>query len=419
VGEPTTWRASDGALITPTSSEQQRGAVEPTDVARGEPTNAATAPLPANARIVIISASLGARHDGPADELGRRLSRQGWWVDRPDALAMLPDGVGRALRLLHHATVRRTPSSWGPVLDPGANGPGGRAARAWLDGLIERTAALVGDAPHAVVATHPVISGLLARLRGSGGLDAPVISLLTDPWVDPSWWHPAVDLVLAPHPAMEDQLRRLARSTPGARTQVVPTAMALPPAVADARRRHDVAAVRAELGVPPDRTLALVTAGSRGTGPVDRTAADLARQGAWPVVLCARNDRLRRRVESVGVGRALGWVDDVPRLLAAADVVVHNTGGLACWEALAARRPVVSYRVLPGRGAANAAALQAAGAAPWARSPEDLGVLVDQVIRDRDSCRLPPRTARVDPAWVVHQAALGRCCEVVSAARSR
>ena len=86
-------------------------------------------------------------------------------------------------------------------------------------------------------------------------------------------------------------------------------------------------------------------------------------------------------------------------------VVVHNAGGLACWEALAVGRPVVSYRVLPGHGAATAAVLDAAGAVPWARSRDDLGALLDHLVRHDGYARLngPPRP---DPARVVHHAAV-------------
>ncbi len=362
------------------------------------------APAPTNGRIVIISASVGAGHDGPADELGRRLLAHGWWVDRVDGLRIPPARVGPALRRLYISGMRRTPFLWGRLLDSCAGGVGATATAMALDRLTGRTAELVGDPPDAVVSTYPLVSQLLGRLRRSGALRAPVISYLTDPAVHRLWWHPGVDLVLAPDPSMTDQALRLARSSPG-HTGIVETAHALPPALSAARTDEDVASVRADLGAPPGRTLALVTAGSAGTGRVHETAADLAHLGAWPLVLCARNDRLRRRVEALGVGRALGWVEDVPRLLAAADVVVHNAGGLACWEALAVGRPVVSYRVLPGHGTANAAVLEAAGTVPWARSRDDLGALLDHLVRHDRSARSsgPPRP---DPARVVHHAAV-------------
>ena len=357
---------------------------------------------------MIISASVGAGHDGPADELARRLHRMGWWVDRPDGLAIPPWRLGPALRHLYLSGIRHAPTLWGPVLDSCAHGLGGRAAGAALDRLTEPTLALIGDNPHAVVSTYPLVSQLLGRLRRSGALDVPVISYLTDPAVHPLWWHPDVDHVLSPHPAITEQLRSLASTTPEARTEITETALALPPDLTEPRRQRDVAEVRAELGVPPGRTLALVTAGSVGAGRVHETAAELACWGAWPVVLCARNKRLRPRVEGLGVGRALGWVDDVPRLLAAADVVVHNAGGLACWEAMTAGRPVVSYRVLPGHGEANAGVLDASGAAPWARSSRELGVLLAQIAHGEDIGRGLDSALAADPAGVVSRVGINR-----------
>ena len=362
-------------------------------------------PAPKNGRIVIISAAVGAGHDGPADELGRRLDARGWWVDRPDGLRIPPARLGPVLRGLYVSGMRHAPMFWGRLLDSCADGVGAAGTAMALDRLTDRTAALIGDPPHAVVSTYPLVSQLLGRLRRSGALAAPVISYLTDPAVHPLWWHPGVDLVLAPSPSMTGQALRLARSSPG-HTGIVETALALPPALYARSSGHEVATTRTELGVPQGRTLALVTAGSAGTGRVHETAADLDDLGAWPLVLCARNDRLRRRVEALGVGRALGWVEDVPRLLAAADLVVHNAGGLACWEALAAGRPVVSYRVLPGHGEANAAVLDAAGTVPWARTRDDLGALLELLAARDESAERSGGPARADPAQVIHDIAV-------------
>jgi UDP-N-acetylglucosamine:LPS N-acetylglucosamine transferase len=62
----------------------------------------------------------------------------------------------------------------------------------------------------------------------------------------------------------------------------------------------------------------------------------------------------------------------MPAYLAAADVVVDNAGGQLCWEALAARKPVVLFDPLPGHGRLNAAALVEADLVTLARTPEQL-----------------------------------------------
>jgi UDP:flavonoid glycosyltransferase YjiC (YdhE family) len=62
----------------------------------------------------------------------------------------------------------------------------------------------------------------------------------------------------------------------------------------------------------------------------------------------------------------------MPSLLRAADVVVHNAGGLSSLEALASGIPLVSYRCLPGHGVANAAAMERLGLSAWPRTPGEL-----------------------------------------------
>ncbi|MEV0186895.1 glycosyltransferase, partial [Streptomyces sp. NPDC050625] len=146
----------------------------------------------------------------------------------------------------------------------------------------------------------------------------------------------------------------------------------------DARERNRA---RARFGLPHDAALALLVAGSWGVGPVRKVARELRGCGAAvPVVVCGRNEALARQLRADGIEYAYGWVDDMPGLMHAADVLVQNAGGLTSLEAFAAGLPVASYRCIPGHGLTNAAALDEAGVAAWIRDPADLkGVLCDLV----------------------------------------
>jgi hypothetical protein len=96
------------------------------------------------------------------------------------------------------------------------------------------------------------------------------------------------------------------------------------------------------------------------------------------VVVCGRNAALVDQLRQDGITFAFGWVDDMPGLMHACDVLVQNAGGLTSLEAFAAGLPVASYRCIPGHGRTNAEALEEAGLAAWIRCPEELGpVLAD------------------------------------------
>jgi UDP-N-acetylglucosamine:LPS N-acetylglucosamine transferase len=134
----------------------------------------------------------------------------------------------------------------------------------------------------------------------------------------------------------------------------------------------------AELGLAGDRPVALLVAGSLGIGDVLTTVREVAGAGVVPLVLCGRNEGLRRRVARVPGAVALGWRSDVHVLLQVADVLVQNAGGLSFTEALVAGLPAVTYRAIPGHGRANAAVLDRAGLAPWVRTAAELPAALER-----------------------------------------
>jgi UDP-N-acetylglucosamine:LPS N-acetylglucosamine transferase len=330
-------------------------------------------------RLAMISASIGAGHDQAADQLTTALVAYGCTVNRHDFLDLLPAGAGHRFSHLYAAQLRRAPGSWGALVGtlrrPSLAGvAAGAIARAAAPGL---QAALTGQ-EDLVVSTFPLASQALGRLRATGQLASPVATFLCDPSVHPLWVSDGVDTHMAVDTVAAAQAHRL-----GARGIVV-----CAPAVGAQFRPGTEAekrAARARWGLP-DGPIALVVGGSWGAGQLAHTARDIAATGlATPVTVCGRNTRLHRRLVGGGPGITLGWVADMAELLRAADVVVHNAGGMTCWEAIAVGVPLLAYRALPGHGTANAAALKQAGLSAWCRDRAQLQAAL------RDPRPVPPR----------------------------
>lgn len=346
------------------------------------------------AGVLVVSAGVGAGHDAAAAELAVRLRAAGVPVWVRDLLTVLPGPARRLLGSGYGPCVDRAPAAfellvrrlehegllWGAVQRVATSASAGVAA--WCADL----------RPALVVSTYPVASQTLGGLRATGRLAAPVLTYLTDPAVHRSWLHPAVAAHLTVSAATAEHGRTAYGAPMTVAGPLVSPRFGRP--VPPERQRRLRTALGLDAG--PGRPLALVVAGSLGLGDPVPTVVDLLAVGATPVVLCGRNPGLLDRVARVPGAVALGWRDDVPDLMAVADVLVHNAGGMSCTEALVAGLPVVTHRPVPGHGRINAAVLHDAGVAPWARTRTELAAALAGAAR-----RPRTRVHHPDPAALV------------------
>ncbi|WP_343236179.1 MGDG synthase family glycosyltransferase [Streptomyces arenae] len=339
------------------------------------PSPSAVPPQGDAGRIAIISAGVGAGHDGAAAGLAERLTEHGYRVDRHDFLDLLPTGTGRLLCGTYHRMLTWMPDGYQRlyVATDRAARPGA-LWRALFRAAERRTLRALAPDTRAVVSTYPGASQVLGALRRRGRLKVPALTYLTDFSVHALWIAPGIDAHLAVHPVPAAQ----------AHVQGAAAATVVGP-VTDARFTAATAgqrtAARERFALPADAPLALLVAGSWGVGPVRRAAAEIQATGvAVPVVVCGRNQTLAEELRGDGIAHAFGWVDDMPGLMHACDVLVQNAGGLTSLEAFAAGLPVASYRCIPGHGRTNADALDEAGLAAWIRDPADLGPVLAELL---------------------------------------
>ncbi len=323
-------------------------------------------------RLLVVSAGMGAGHDAVAGELTRRLRKQGCEVARRDLLTLLPAGVGPALRSSYRTTLRRWPGLYGLVYaaffrtDGGTQHPGSAPIAALAEARLLR--AVESWRPDTVVSTFHLAAQVVGRLRSRGLLGMPSAVVVTDFAVHRQWLHPGNDLHLciteeAAARAAEGTERRAVASGP-----VVPSAFARAAAQRSSARWTQLLHERA-----PGRTPVLLSLGAWGIGSdPGRTASTLVRSGYLPVVLCGRDDRLRRRLARLPGTFAMNWVDDLPGLMAAAGALVDNAAGQTALQALAVGLPVIGYRPISGHGVDGVAAMAAAGLSEYAEDPGEL-----------------------------------------------
>lgn len=343
-------------------------AVTAVDDLADSPARPSRAPGPG--RFVVLTGSIGNGHLGPARELARRLALAGHRADVLDVVTAAPAGIGRLLSCAFHRQLAWAPGTWDRIFRVTDRSPHGGGATGGLHHLVAPAVRrLLSAAPvAAVISTFPLAGHAAASAIRDLGQPIPLVTYLTDPAPHAAWIVPGTDRYLTGWAATAARLRRYTTAPvePVAPLVAPDFGAAGSPGTSDVLRRWGL----------PDRPLVLVMSGSWGVGDIGATVADLLVEpaGPTPVVVCGRNDRLRRRLAARFDVPVLGWVPParMAELMRACHVAVLNSGGLALAEANTIGLPVVHYRPLAGQGRANAAFAERAGLARWARTPHEL-----------------------------------------------
>jgi 1,2-diacylglycerol 3-beta-galactosyltransferase len=167
------------------------------------------------------------------------------------------------------------------------------------------------------------------------------------------WTFSQADLVIAP----TELARKVAlrRRVPPDRVKLLGLPVDLrfrPPAPGEKR------ALRRRFGLDERRFTVLVMGGGAGVGHLERQVRALAWEPyQWQlVVVCGRNEKLRRRLAELRFSTPtliLGFVDYMPELMRACDIVVTKAGPGAIAEALATSLPLIITGFLPGQESPN------------------------------------------------------------------
>jgi processive 1,2-diacylglycerol beta-glucosyltransferase len=387
--------------------------------------------VPGPRRILILSADVGEGHAAAARALASQIEEAPQHVEVTviDGLA----AMGRLLRPVvedgYRVQLRFFPWTYTIVywlLE--------RVAPVRL--LVRRLLCMLGSGPLArtieehdpdvVVSTYPAVTVVLARLRRTGIVRCPTVATITDLTGLFFWAQPGIDVHLAMYGESMPAVERIAGQGSVQLVRPLISAEFLEP-------RCPLRARRA-LGLPEEGRMVVVSGGGWGVGDIEGAVREFIRVPEVSSIVClaARNEPLAQNLRSAFADEprvhVFGFTDRMPELLAAADVLVHSTGGVTCLEAMATGTPVVSYGLPVGHARLNTRAMAAldllrlandtdelrehvkasfatersgeAGAEGEAASPSAHGLAAVEVVLDA------PRRVHPIPVWRLRLAAI-------------
>jgi 1,2-diacylglycerol 3-beta-galactosyltransferase len=328
-------------------------------------------------RILILFSDTGGGHRAAARALTDALKQLDPTCDVTVADPLISQGpaVVRRLASLYSPMIQRSRAAWGAVYHSSNTKPTFAAIRAVFGPGVRKVIIdlVAKHDPDVLLSVHPLLNHIAHQAILKGGRPRALMTVITD-LVDfhRGWTFSRADLVVAP----TELARKVAlrRRVPADRIKLLglPVDLRFRPAAPGEKR-----ALRRRYGLDEARFTVLVMGGAAGVGNLIKQVRVLAWEPhQWQVIaVCGRNEKLRSRLARVRFATAtlvLGFVDNMPELMRASDVIVTKAGPGAIAEALATGVPVLVTGFLPGQESPNVNFVVEAGFGAFTPRENDL-----------------------------------------------
>ncbi len=259
--------------------------------------------------------------------------------------------------------------------------------------------------PDVVVSTYPAVTVVLARLRRTGAVRCSTVATITDLTGLFFWAQPGIDAHLVMY---GESMRSVERIAGRGSVQLV-----RPLISADFLEPRCPVEARRALGLPESGRAVVVSGGGWGVGDIAGAVHEFTKVPEVSSIVClaGRNEPLAARLRLAFADeprvRVYGFTDKMPEILAAADVLVHSTGGVTCLEARAAGTPVVSYGLPVGHARLNTRAMAALDLLRLANDTDELRTHVQASFADESDAGTGATNGGPSPAaYLEHPAAV-------------
>jgi processive 1,2-diacylglycerol beta-glucosyltransferase len=342
-------------------------------------------------RMLVLSVSAGNGHVRAADALvaHARADYPKLSVRHHDVMQMVPGWFRRVYSDLYMKLASGLPEAWGWLYrktDREAPRSISARARRLLQRLCTQRlmAEVEGFAPDVIVCTHFLPAEILGAAFKEKRITCPVWVQVTDFDLHQMWIHEGISGYFVANDELAYRL--YAQGVPAARV-VVSGIPIMPGFVAPPDRK----AAAERTGLDPSRMTVLMMSGGAGAGLQQELVKSLLAEHSelQVIVLTGRNEVLRSTLQDIEVFyptrlRAIGFTDDVHRLMACADLAITKPGGLSTSECLTMGLPMLLVNPIPGQEERNAAWLIQEGAAVRADDPATLQFRLNKLLADRD-----------------------------------
>jgi len=236
--------------------------------------------------------------------------------------------------------------------------------------------------PEHILCTHFFSAELFSRAKKQGKIKSTITTVITDFSPQSFWVNEGTDYYWVANDESKQDLKK--RGVAGERVFV--GGIPVDPVFMPSGRKKDILK---KWGFSEDRFTLLLSSGSFGLGPKEHILRELD-EFSYRIqcfVVCGNNRRLQKSLEAEQHSFpkiVFGFIDFMPELMEATDLLIAKSGGSTTVESLAKDLPMVVVHPIPGQEMRNAHFLKEHNASFFIEEPEQIKIILRNIFENAE-----------------------------------
>lgn len=326
-------------------------------------------------KILILTSTAGGGHKSAASALTEQLNHIYGHAVTVESVDVLKEYAPQPFDRTPEAyqMMIKSPTAWRGFYELG---DGARRSRLIMSSISlyarRRSERLLTNHPADIIistyhfANSPILESL-SRTHSTVPFITVVTDLVTAP---PVWFDPRTTLCITPTEDTAELARKMAIPEEKIKVIGMPVSSRFKPAASSK------VTLKSDLGLSSKRPLVVVIAGGEGIAPFDQIVDNFAGINATIMIITGKNAGMLSKLESKDLPDNYvikGFVDNLPEIMQAADVIITKAGPGTIMEALNCHLPLILFSKLPGQEDGNVDFVTIHGAGLWQPKLSQLG----------------------------------------------
>ena len=358
-------------------------------------------------KVLIFYASYGGGHLNAAKSIENciKTNYKDMDVEMIDCMKYVNKTIEKVTTAAYREMAKKAPWAWGRIYSDAQKGPLAHiTTRSNKIMAIKLLKLLREKKPDLIISTHPFGSQMCSYLKRKNKINSKIATIMTDFAPHDQWLvgHEYTDYFFVAHNKMKDYLINKGISE----SKVFDTGI---PISENFQKQYNKKEIFDKYNLDESKfTILFFGGGEFGLGKTrtvqifNNFVEETKNNNIQIIAISGKNPKMKSAFEEVvnsnnaGINvKIIEFSNEVPKLMAIANLVVTKPGGLTTSESLVSHLPMVVINPIPGQEEENAEFLESKNIAVWIKKSDDSKEIIESLLNNREKISIMKENTKI------------------------